>query len=53
MTKKKRKKHGAVVALTAKHSSLEIAKFLNLVRSFIYKIKKELSLTETFLPELR
>lgn len=38
----KMKKHAIIVLLAEEHSGLDIAAFLKLVRSFIFKIKNEL-----------
>lgn len=37
------KRHAVLVALAADHSDLDIATFLTLSRSFIFKLRKQLS----------
>ena len=36
------KRHAVIVALKADYGDLEIARFLRVARSFVYKIRKEL-----------
>ena len=36
------KRHAEIVSIKAEHSDLEIARFLKVARSFVYKVRKEL-----------
>ena len=36
------KRHAVFVAIHAKHSDLEISQFLNVARSFVHKVSREL-----------
>ena len=40
------KRHAVIVALTAKHTDLEISNFLNVARSFVYKVRMELEIND-------
>jgi hypothetical protein len=34
------KRHAVIVALNAKHSDLEISRFLKVARSFVFKVRR-------------
>ncbi|XP_011068611.1 PREDICTED: uncharacterized protein LOC105154645 isoform X1 [Acromyrmex echinatior] len=39
------KRHAVIVAIHANHSDLEISEFLNLARSFVHKVRRELEVS--------
>ena len=42
----KMKKHAVIFAIHAKHSDLEISQFMNVVRSFVHKVRRELEASD-------
>ena len=40
------KRHVVIVAIHSKHSDLEISQFLNVARSFVYKVRRELEASD-------
>ena len=41
------KRHAVIVAIHAKHSDLEISQVLNVARSFVYKVRGELDVSDS------
>ena len=40
------KRHAVIVAIMAQHTDLQIAQFLKVARSFVYKVRKELEVSD-------